>query len=235
MHLFTVGEILVEYILENHTSHDPKERGKRLKLARNMAGLTREDLEQKYGISASTIQSWEAAKAGGLTEKGANRAISVLRQEGIWCTIDWLLNGIGSPPQASGTHFHGIQEEGVLYSTISDDQAIQQELNKFRILHTEVLELIIADDAMLPYYRIGDYVMGKPKQGDGIQSLVGTDCIVETSDGEILLRRLRVGMHSGVYTLFCTNPDTEVLNPTMYNQALKSAAAVLWMRRPDPQ
>lgn len=223
----------MEYIF-NCASHDPKERGKRLKLARNMAGLTREELEQKYGISASTIQSWEAAKAGGLTEKGANRAISVFRQEGIWCTIDWLLNGLGAPPQASSTYFHGVQEE-TTHSSISDDQAIQQELTKFRVLHTEVLELIIADDAMLPYYQIGDHVMGKPKQGDDIQSLVGSDCIVETVEGEILLRRLRVGMHSGIYTLFCTNPDTEVLHPTMYNQKLKSAAAVLWKRRPDPQ
>lgn len=224
----------MEYTLENCESHDPKERGKRLRLARNMAGLTREELEQKYGISASTIQSWEAAKAGGLTEKGANRAISVFRQEGISCTIDWLLDGIGSPPQASGAHFHGMREDQPVYSCIPDDQAIQQELGKFRILHAEVLELVVADDAMLPYYRLGDHVIGKPKRGDDIQSLVGSDCIVEMAEGEVLLRRLRVGMDSGAYNLFCTNPDTELLNPTLYNQKLKSAAAVLWMRRPDP-
>ena len=72
-----------------------KERGRRLKLLRSMTGLPRKALEQKYHISASTIQSWEDAKAGGLTEKGAKRVIQVFHKEGIQCSLNWLLHGLG--------------------------------------------------------------------------------------------------------------------------------------------
>jgi transcriptional regulator with XRE-family HTH domain len=208
-------------------------RGKRLKLARKMAGLTREEVEEKYGISASTVQSWEAAKAGGLTEKGAQRAIAVLRQEGIWCTIDWLMYGLGEGPQPTGSQFHHVQESFTTYTDLPEEKAILQELEKFKSLNNDSIHFIVNDDAMLPYYQQGDYIAGKRKVGEAIKQLIGMDCIIETTEGTVLLRRLKLGAHDDTYTLLRINPDTQLAIPTLYEQKLKNAAAVIWLRRPD--
>lgn len=77
-------------------------RGKRLKTVRIMTGLTRKLFEEKYGISASTIQSWEIGEADGLTEHDVKRLLPVLLKEGIACTEQWLLYGIGSFPHIMG-------------------------------------------------------------------------------------------------------------------------------------
>ncbi len=207
-------------------------RGKRLKLARKMAGLTREEVEEKYSISASTIQSWEAAKAGGLTEKGAQRAITVLRQEGIWCTTDWLMYGLGEGPQPTGSQFHQIQESFTTYSDLPEEKAILKELDKFKSLNEDSIDFVVNDDAMLPHYRLGDYVAGKRKMGDGIKQLIGLDCIVEIGADKVL-RRLKPGSQEGTYTLLSVNPNTQLTTPTLYEQKVISAAQVIWLRRPD--
>jgi HTH-type transcriptional regulator, cell division transcriptional repressor len=222
-----------------HQNNDPKSspmaRGKRLKTVRMMAGLTRNGLEDKYGISASTIQSWEAAKAGGLTERGVQRVIPVLQQEGIFCTSDWLLYGVGSPPQPTNLDLPKTEEAPPLPLVgLTEDKAIIQELLTFRELNTNVIDMVVTDDGMQPYYNSGDYVAGKRKSKEILNRALGLDCIVETSNNEILLRRLKIGSKPGVYTLVCTNPDTTVIIPTLYDLELISAAPIIWHRRHDP-
>ncbi len=222
-----------------HQNNDPKSsplaRGKRLKTVRMMAGLTRNGLEDKYGISASTIQSWEAAKAGGLTERGVQRVIPVLQQEGIFCTSDWLLYGVGQPPQPTNLNLPTSEETAIPLNTLPEDKAIIQELLTFRELNTNVVDLVVADDGMEPYYTRGDYVAGKRKTKETLIRALGLDCIVETANNEILLRRVKNGSKPGVFTLICTNSDTSVTTPTLYDLELISAAPVIWHRRHDPK
>lgn len=223
---------------KNH-NHDPKSsahaRGKRLKTVRMMAGLTRKKLEQKYKISASTIQSWEAAKAGGLTERGAHRVIPILRQEGIYCTTDWLLYGVGNPPQPTHLDIKQTDTEAEPAISVPEDKAIIQELLTFRELNTGVIDMVVNDDGMSPYYTFGDHVAGRRRRLEDISKLINQDCIVETSSNEILLRRIKNGSRAGVFTLICMNPDTSVQTPTLYDLEIMSAAPVIWHRRHDPK
>lgn len=223
---------------KNHNSDpmsSPSARGKRLKTARLMAGLTRQNLEKKYHISASTIQSWEAAKAGGLTDRGVNRVIPILRQEGIFCSADWLLYGVGNPPQPVNLQSKTFQTGKFNPSPqLPEDKVIIQELLAFRELNTNVVDFIVSDDGMEPHFSRGDYVGGKRRMGEDIENVVGMDCIVETVNQGIFLRRLKPGTSSGIYTLICTNPNTTVSTPTLYDQTLLSAAPVVWHRRHDP-
>lgn len=224
---------------KNNLSNDPKSapgaRGRRLKTVRMMAGLTRKKLELTYKISASTIQSWEAAKAGGLTERGAHRVIPILRQEGIYCTTDWLLYGVGNPPQP--THLDVKQSDTTTEAAIMvpEDKAIIQELITFRELNAGVIDMMVSDDGMAPYYNPGDYVAGRRRSKDEIAKIINQDCIVETANNEVLLRRVKNGSRPGVYTLICMNPDSSVPTPTLYDLELISAAPVIWHRRHDPK
>ncbi len=220
----------------NDPLSSPAARGKRLKILRKMSDLSREKMEEKYRISANTIQSWEAAKAGGLTNKGAERIISAFHTEGISCSVDWLLYGIGSPPMLRTAERYLIHETAhTNYSTIGlpEDKAIIQELQTFRTLNLNTLDTLVNDNGMLPYYCPGDYVAGNRRTGDAILQLVGRNCVVEMATNEILLRRIQRCNHLGSYTLSCINPDTSVRQPTLYEQKLISAAPIIWHRRPD--
>jgi transcriptional regulator with XRE-family HTH domain len=214
----------------------PEARGKRLKSLRMMAGLSRKALEDKYEVSASTMQSWEDAKAGGLTEKGSKRAIEVFRQEGIRCTVDWLLYGIGLPPQLSDKLF---QQQIKLQAfedriEITEERAIVNELLAFRQHNPDAVEFIVPDDGMAPLYRKGDYVAGKRRYNEAIGNVLGMDCIVETKENEVLLRRLKLGSQPNVYTLICLNPDANVTEYALHDREILCAAPVIWLRRKDP-
>jgi DNA-binding transcriptional regulator YiaG len=216
----------------------PEARGKRLKRIRMLAGLSRKMVETKYQISASTLQSWEDGKAGGLTEKGAKRIMHSLREEGLQFSIEWLLHGIGSGPQISDRIYTNIspslaEEECNL--PMGEESALVKELLAFRQCNKDAIDIVVNDDGMEPYFSIGDYIGGKRRFDKDIISAIGLDCIVETSLGEHFLRRLRHGSTEGVYTLTCLNPNTSLDKPTLYDVQLISAAPVIWQRRRDPK
>lgn len=90
-------------------------RGQRVKSVRLMAGLSRHEIQTKYGLSASTIQSWEDGKVGGLTKKGAKRIVDIATKTGIVVTSDYLMDGIGNKPAfAEQKIFHFENEEFVV-------------------------------------------------------------------------------------------------------------------------
>jgi hypothetical protein len=222
-------------ILDQKSS--PEARGKRLKSLRMMAGLSRKKLQTKHRLSASTTQSWEDAKAGGLTRKGAQKTIKVFRQEGIRCTVDWLLYGIGLPPQLSDKLFQQqLNKEAIEpLIEITEERAIVNELLAFRQHNPDAIEFINPDDGMLPFYHKGDYVAGKRRYNEVIDSVLGRDCIIETKDNEVLLRRLKLGSQPGFYTLLCLNPDAaDIAEFALHDQEILSAAPVIWVRRKDP-
>lgn len=211
---------------------DPQMRGIRLKTIRSMTGLTRQDFEKKHEISASTIQSWEAAKAGGLTERGASRLLPIFQKEGIACNLDWILYGIGDPPFLEDTETAIKTEHSITHDTNSpESKGIVQELLTFRKMNEFAVDFQIKDDGMAPHYNIGDYVAGKRRFNENLSSLIGFDCIVQTASNEILFRRLTEGKNPGVFNLICINLNTSVSLRTMYDQEIISAAPVIWHRR----
>ena len=214
--------------------HDPKStpiaRGKRLKTVRLMAGMTRSSLEKKHGISASTMQSWESAKAGGLTQRGLDRIIPILQEEGIYCSADWLYYGIGKPPHPTTLQ---VQEDEIGYPSLPEDKVIVQELLTFRQLNPNAVDFIISDDGMSPQYNPGDYVAGRRRRGSDIEAILNRICIVETTSNEVLLRYVKHGSVPSRYTLICTNLNSSIEESTVYDQRLLSAASVSWHRRRD--
>lgn len=209
-------------------------RGRRLKSLRKMADFSRKALTIKYQISASTIQAWEDGKAGGLTPKGAQRIVAALREEGVFCTVDWLMHGVGQAPHLAERVFLRTAETPTAFNTQSNltvAETITRELLVFRQLHTDVVDMIVNDDGMGAFYIPGDTIAGVRSRGTEIEKLCGKECIVELQNGEVLFRRLRRGDVSNTFHLQCLNLDTTVKEPFRYNQTLLSAAAVIWHRR----
>ena len=224
--------------IKNGQSH-PEARGKRLKSLRMMTGLTRKAMQEKYDLSAGTLQGWEDGRYGGLTRKGAERILSAIIGEGVHCNLDWLLFGTGIGPHMMDTVGCNPSDDSGKYTNNPNNvpsveiASIMDELLHFRKRNPGVIDMMIGDDGMYPHYQIGDFVAGRRRTNDRIAGLWGLDCIVQTSNGEVLLRRLRKGSSPHTYTLVCTNENTSVLEPVKYDVSLVCAAPVIWLRRKD--
>lgn len=205
----------------------PAERGKRLSQVRRMSGLSRAEIEEKYAIKAPSLKSWETGRYTGLTEQGARRMSSVLKQEGIQCTVGWLMLGEGSPP----TVMQAERNDGQTRRASQKDWVLLKEIELFQQNHPNAICVQIMDDGMEPHYREGDYVAGERYYQDAISHAIGHVCIVETQMGEILTRLVRRGSQEGVYNLQCMHLYTDLPKPVLYDVELSSAAPVIWHRR----
>lgn len=213
-------------------------RAKRLKRLRKITGLSRQEFTKRYGISRGTMQNWETARFGGLTEKGAKLVLGAFRSEGVHCSFEWLMYGVGLGPQLSESLYGASVGPNETTQTPqeragSEDEVIAKELEKFKQLNVDTIDMIVEDDGMLPLYQTGERVAGRKYYGKDIDRITDRDCVVETQSGQVMLRYLRAGSRSGVYSLVCVNPKTSVATPIQYDVSLASAAPVVWMRRKD--
>lgn len=217
---------------------NPQARGRRLRSLRKMTDLSRKMMAEKYNLSAGTLQGWEDGRYGGLTEKGSRKVLNALRSEGIQCSFDWLMYGVGMGPQISDILYMDEQQktnnqEDKVSHPDKVEQDIRDEILLFRQHTSDAIDVIIGDDAMLPFYNFGDIVGGKRRFEDDIATLIGQDCIIQTTLGETLVRRLRAGTTGQRFTLTSINPETNVIKPTLYDIELLSAAPISWIRRKD--
>ena len=80
------------------------DRGSRARIVRSMTASSRRDYTVEFGLSASTLQSWEDGKAGGLTKKGAKKLKEIALKKGVYVTEEYLLEGIGNKPSFIGNN-----------------------------------------------------------------------------------------------------------------------------------
>lgn len=210
-------------------------RAKRLKRLRRLTQKSRKEFALTYQISQGTLQNWETARFGGLTEKGAHLILTALKQEKIYCTFEWLMYGAGAGPQQSS-----ISPQTDTPNTRHRSHkpphpnAIQLECKAFENTHRNTLRLEISNDAMLPIFEVGDWVTGRLVKPDALHHLIEQNCIVETEHHGRLLRRIRAGTEPHRYHLIAINAQTTINAPVLYNVKILSAAPAIWIRRKNP-
>ncbi len=211
-------------------------RANRLKSIRKLTRLSRREFSEAYAIPKGTLQNWEDGRYGGLTIKGAERIARVLDNEGVHCTPQWLLDGVGPGPLLSDRLFlrNLIVNWRELDEETSDQQSqemlIKQELLFFRQNHQNVLDTVISDDAMLPRFVAGEYVAGVACQNNEFTRAINQECILRLHDDEIMVRRVLAGESPDLYTLTLTNSNGQ-LQRTHENVRLLEVAPIIWTRR----
>lgn len=210
--------------------------GERLRRARILAGIsTRREFEERHDISANTLQGWEQGK-NPLSEKGARRVAQALKEEGLICTIDWLIHGTGMPPRPYEMVNAGLSDNicgnpSLADMNLKEEEAIYQEIQLFRQKNPNAIVLTVADNAMEPYYSVGDYIGGVQVPAEEIGLYLNSICILELENNLILPRFLQQGKFPHVYTASCTNPKTNTAPLNLYNIRVISTAPILWHRR----
>lgn len=203
--------------------NSPYARAERLIRVRRMTGLPRHTFCDCEGLTADAIYRWERVRRGGLNAKGAQKVIQRLAEFGVVCTVHWLMEGVGVEPFLENTYQAVV---GSSLSQATEEAQIVRELAVFRSLPNSV-DWIVPDEAMAPEYRAGDYVAGV-KVAD-LSQAIGLVCIVQSSQGELMLRKVREGSEPNRFMLLPTMDAPAY--PIVPNAELKMAAPVLWRRR----
>jgi hypothetical protein len=197
--------------------------GKRIIFTRNLAGLTRKEMQEKYDIPVITLRSWEIASE--IKEKAVSRFISALQKEGIECGAHWIMYGEGTAPCLSNVSTLKLNNIDILGNSF--DKEVTEEIAKLKQKNKKLFSTMVKDDDNYPFLTIGDYVAG----------IIITDhkqmhhqlCIVEDRLGSILIRQLIPTKKPNSYHLKALNSEVEY--PILYNQSIKQASKITWIRK----
>ncbi len=216
--------------------------GRRIRIAITQCGLKLPLFGRKYKIALSHLYALEKEERP-LSQSIVERIASGVRQEGYFCTAEWIITGEGLAPckesELKKTILGSIKDltyvtsllPSELESFISPELKILQEQALFHELHTNSVVVGIFDDAMEPFYCSGDYVGGIMREE--LSLALNKDCIIQLVNGDQLIRRLTNGSISGCYNLSATNPFTKISNPVIFDQQVENAAPIIWHRRKD--
>ncbi len=219
----------------------PESRGKRLRfLLYQVLGKSAVELGREYDfLNEITLRGWLGGLHGGLSQKGAQKIITVAQTFGINVALEWLLYGIEPGPTAEDilTVFkHKSAQESKselgaesIPTQSKDDQAMIKELALFAQTYPRHLSFKINDDGML-HYNVGDLIAGVAYRKD-LQNYVGEDCIIQTRDKRVFFRRLQRKNADATFNLSCTNPDATVKDFAINNIEIAKIAPVIWQRR----
>jgi transcriptional regulator with XRE-family HTH domain len=208
---------------------ESRDRGERLRRIRNLANLSRKDLCDESGININTYIGYEVGRYGGLTKKGAYKIIEYLSSKGVYSSFEWIMNGLGLAPRVETDINQHVSVEKLDLS--SENLRIAEEITLFRKHYKNSFDYQIIDDGMLPIYDMGDYVGGICHISSAVDELIGYNCILQMENGEVIVRNLSYGRKENHYTLSCTNPETGVNLPIIFDVKLIFAAKIIWHRK----
>lgn len=219
-------------MVEPETKLDLHTAGKRLKYIRGLVRVSRSYMQEKYGLPEVTLKSWENGTTK-LSLSGAERCVEAYKNEGMIISVDWILEGTGIDPKIASTvgQYFAMPTDKSL--PLEDDEiAMVRDANLFKEANPGAVVMLVSNDDMRPFYRPGDYVGGKMRDVNDIESLLNKDAIIYLKNGERFFRRL-IKNSKGLYNLTCLNPNENTSEPVLYNVEIKSAAPVIWHRWKD--
>lgn len=217
--------------IKEDTVNTRKKISQRIKAARSIAGYSeRKTFCNKFSFPLATLEAWERGK-NPLTQKGAKRLVDILREVGIYCSEEWLREGKGISP----CPFKEISEEIKVNPfepviALEKNLKVAREVSTFITLNEGAVVTIVKDDAMLPFYEEGDYVGGIKYRGASLEEAINKKCIVELSNGKMLVRQLYRGTDHETYSIGAINLNTKKALLTEHMVKIISAAPILWHR-----
>jgi DNA-binding transcriptional regulator YiaG len=200
-------------------------RGLRITRLRRLANITKRQMSELLNVNFNTYRKWEWEEDHSpFPGDKIEELLKVLFTRGVYCTYEWLVHGIGDAPVVY-PHKADLDKGFYTERMITDELSlICREIMLVKAELGNCIEMKVTDDLMQPAYEKGDYVLGRRKT-ENIEQLIGEDCIIELSDGRILLRTIEEKCPEGRFTLnvFNGHPARDV----MHDVELVSAAKVI--------
>lgn len=190
-----------------------KEVGKRIKMARQMANLTRKQFTDKYNINYHTLESWEKG-VNSVSEENLTLLEGFFRAEGINVSKNWIL--YGNTQEIVDDMIKGKKDTQVedIYS-LSGDLSYFKEI-KFFLENVENSAItMVLDNSLFPFYCKGDYVGGIDTGGNDTKKYIGNFCIIHITNGDIVTRKV-ISVKENATTICSINPKAILSTPDYY-------------------
>ena len=221
-----------------------KQRGSRVKLARQLTGMAKAVLIEKYHLKKHAFDCWEVGKIL-LTFEDAQILSNIFNDLGVNITSDWLLTGQTndmSPIMLNPLvqKQNNAQETAEILSTShsTNDQStksttptkpifnknltIIDEVNFFKNSYPDAEITIVQDNALSPFYKKGDYVGGRYSTDKTYLSLVGQICIIFCDNNHLITRKIFKYCGNSMFLVGATMP-LEIDEPIQEIQIIKAA------------
>lgn len=86
-------------IIPNTISKELEARAKRIWKLRQLTGLIRMDFAKRYSLDIDKLKKWEEPTGDDISSQEAKELIVALKKEGIHCSEEWILQGLGNAPE----------------------------------------------------------------------------------------------------------------------------------------
>jgi len=141
------------------------------------------------------MQSWE----NGLhVSKGKNveRFIEALAREGVFCTSEWLIEGVGDPakPLLGSNNVIKTAARLMLKPEQGPPPQLKQILDQLIQIHSNLGESLLSfkvpDDTMAPKFLMGDFVLGRLVKDHEKESIHQKYCLIELNPDRFIVRKV---------------------------------------------
>ena len=204
-------------------------RASRLKRMRRLTFLSRKEFAKKHAFSPGTLQNWETARFGGLTEKGARLILKAFKQEGIFCSYEWLMLGVGDGPVFAKSSRESVQNSASARSL--PGVGVAQELRFFMQVHPGAVSIQLPDDSLEPYMSKGDWLCGVSCNIARRDEILGKLCILELKDGGAVVRYVKEITLDGLVSFVAANPFSSAQFLQEENVLVRRVVPILWWRQ----
>lgn len=220
----------------DNNQKDKESIAQRLRMIRQLTGLSRQQVHDRFGINSSSLKAWETAM-NPIRPETVQKLICAYSQCNIALSEEWLVSGKGNPPVLK-QYAHDVFTKSISKTSdltvshqLSEEEKILHEsfLFESHYPHTEVM--IVPDDTMLPCYHPGDTVGGLIYRGDLIHKAIGCVSIITLPDKQKLLRQLIKNEEQNNYVLSVSNPLTSSVVSNVFVDKIESVAPILWHRK----
>lgn len=181
----------------------------RLRDARREAGLTQAQVGDSLGVEAKAISQWERDPKSGAKRKPTRPDIDKLpRLADLYGrTIEWLLTGRDSNPMRPNVPIVGYVGAGAEIHPVDDHAkgAGIDDAPPFPGQDGPAVAVRVRGDSMLPQIEDG-WILYYTRDRDGVPgNCVGKLCVVQVTDGPMLVKKLEPGKRKGLWRLVSYN------------------------------
>lgn len=208
--------------------------GERFRQARELSSLSRKAFCNKHELNWFTVQSWELGRN---FSRGTNvtKFCEALAREGVTCTEDWLIEGIGPAPYLESSQKDKVYVPAITSRQLKKvssnpyDKFIQMEIALFcensEKMGGKAVVIQLSDEAMAPDYETGEVIGALHVPFSEVDCFHQTVCLVEATPHHFLVRRLL--REGDSFILLATNNDY----PLIRLEKITSVAEIVWRRR----
>lgn len=170
-----------------------KARGERITKLRKETRLSRVDFCKKYHFPETTMKAWEYGISGSITADSLSQLIKAFKNENVFCTADYLLDGNADLDKINLTKSN-LQQTQNVHDRI--------EIETFYHLYKGAFHAFASDNLMTPALKKGDLVLGIQRNLEDIKNIFNSICIIKMIDESVHIRTL----------LPCNKRDFFILN-----------------------